>query len=231
MPQPTRLDALAGELAAVLDQEHHLSVAHQSLVDLLAERRDAVAAALHIQPRSALRYLGTEVIHELAVSIASAATPPPTPLDDLDPDAPFNAVHCAHYEPAADGLPALHLTPAGLLADTMLHELLTAAQVCLAVEDPHQECAAEHRAAGPHQQLRLHLNPAADYGHDDCVVASSCIGCMPDLFEDLPVQRAGWIRRYIPSGHRWVGHTRFRLVNSAASLAAIEAARARLTPA
>jgi hypothetical protein len=225
------LDTLADELAAILHEEHHLSIAQQSLVDLLAERRDTVAAALHIQPRSALRYLDTETIHELAASIASAATPPPTPLDNLDPDAPINAVHCAHYEPAADGLPALHLTSAGLLADTMLHELLTARQVCLAVEDPHQECAPEHRAAGPHQQLRLHLNPAGDYGHDDCVVASSCIGCMPDLFDDLTVQRAGWIRRYIPTGHRWVGQTRFQLVNTAASFAAIEAARARLTPA
>jgi hypothetical protein len=231
MPQPTRLDTLAAELAAVVREEYHLSVAEQSLVDLLADRRDAVAAALHIQPRSALRYLDTEAIRELATSIASAAAPPPTPLDDLDPDAALNAVHCAHYEPAADGLPALHLTPAGLLADTMLHELLTAPQVCLAVEDPHHDCAAEHRAAGPHQHLRLHLNPAADYGHDDCVVASSCIGCMPDLFDDLTAHRAGWIRRYIPTGHRWVGQTRFQLVNTTASLAAIQAARARLTPA
>jgi hypothetical protein len=231
MPQPTRLDALAAELAAVLHEEHHLSVAQQSLVELLADRRDTVAAALHIQPRSALRYLDTEAIRDLAASIAAAVTPPPTPLDDLDPDAPLNAVQCAHYEPAADGLPALHLTPAGLLADTMLHELLTAPQVCLAVEDPHQDCAAEHRAAGVHQQLRLHLNAAADYGHDDCVVASSCIGCMPDLFDALTAHRGGWIRRYIPTGHRWVGQTRFQLVNTAASLAAIEAARARLTPA
>jgi hypothetical protein len=231
MPQSTRLDALAAELAAVLDEEHGLSVAQQSLVDLLADRRDAVVAALHIQPRSALRYLDTDAIRELAASIATAAAPPPTPLDDLDPDAPLNAVHCAHYEPAADGLPALHLTPAGLLADSMLHELLTAPQVCLAVEDPHQDCAAEHRAAGVHQQLRLHLNAAADYGHDDCVVASSCIGCMPDLFDALTAHRGGWIRRYIPTGHRWAGQARFQLVNTAASLAAIEAARARLTPA
>jgi hypothetical protein len=231
MPQPTRLDTLAAELAAVLREEHHLSVAQQSLVEMLADRRDAVAAALRIQPRSALRYLDTDAIRELATSIASAAAPPPTLLDDLDPDAPINAVHCAHYEPAADGLPALHLTPAGLLADTMLHELLTAPQLCLAVEDPHQECAAEHRAAGPHQHLRLHLNPAADYGHDDCVVASSCVGCMPDLFDDLAVHRGGWIRRYIPGEHRWVGQARFELVNAAASLAAIEAARARLIPA
>jgi hypothetical protein len=231
MPQPTRLDALAAELAAVLHEEHHLSVAQQSLVDLLADRRDAVAAALRIQPRSALHYLDTNAIRELATSIATAAAPPPTLLDDLDPDAPINAVQCSHYEPAADGLPALHLTPAGLLADSMLHELLTAPQVCLAAEDPHQECAPAHRAAGAHQQLRLHMNPAADYGHDDCVVASSCIGCMPDLFDDLTAYRAGWIRRYIPTGHRWVGQTRFQLVNTTASLAAIEAARARLTPA
>jgi hypothetical protein len=54
---------------------------------------------------------------------------------------------------------------------------------------------------------------------------------MPDLFDDLTTHRAGWIRRYIPTGHRWVGQTRFQLVNTTASLAAIEAARARLTPA
>jgi hypothetical protein len=231
MPQPTRLDELADELAAVLRSEHQVDAAHQSLVDLLADRRDTVAAALRIQPRSALRYLDTEAIRDLATGIAAAVTPAPTALDELDLDAPFNAVHCAHYEPAADGLPALHLTPSGLLADELLPVLLTAPQVCLAVEDPHQDCGPEHRAAGPHQQLRLHLNPAADYGHDDCLVAGCCIGCMPQLFDDLAVQRAGWIRRYIPAGHRWVGQTRFRLVNTAASLAAIDDARARLTPA
>jgi len=152
-------------------------------------------------------------------------------LDDVDPAAAINAVHCAHYEPAADGLPALHIAPSGLLADVPLPALLAAPHVCLAVEDPHQDCAPEHRTGGPHQHIRLHLNPAAEYGHDDCLVASSCIGCMPHLFDDIAVHRAGWVRRYIPSGHRWVGQSRFRLVNTDASLAAIEAARARLTPA
>jgi hypothetical protein len=217
-------------------------VDQQSLVDLLADRRDAVASARPFISSHGRR-CATSTPRRSASSrpsIASAAAPPPTTLDDLDPDTPFNAVHCAHYEPAADGLPALHLTPTGLLADTMLHELLadtmlhellTAPQVCLAVEDPHQECAPEHRAAGPHQHLRLHLNPATDYGHDDCIVASSCIGCMPRLFDDLTEHQAGWIRRCILSGHRWVGQARFRLVNTATSLAAVEAARERLTPA
>jgi hypothetical protein len=89
--------------------------ANAPLLTGLADRRDTVTAALHIQPRSALRYLDTEAIRELTASIAAAVTPPPTPLDDLNPDAPVNAVHCAHYEPAADSLPALHLTPAGYL--------------------------------------------------------------------------------------------------------------------
>jgi hypothetical protein len=229
MPQPTRLDGLADELAALLRSEHHLAVNHQSLVDLLADRRDSVAAALHIQPRSALRYLDTEAIRDLATGIAAAATPAPTAVDDLDPDAPVNAVECAHYEPAADGLPALHLAPSGLLSDVLLPALLTAPLVCLAVEDPHEDCAPDQRAAGPHQHLRLHLNAVAEYGHDDCLVASSCIGCMPHLFDAIAAYQAGWIRRYIPTGHRWVGQARFRLGNPTASLAAIETARTRLT--
>jgi hypothetical protein len=57
VPQSTRLDELADELAAALRSEHHLDVAHVSLVGLLAERRAEVAAALRIQPRSALRAL------------------------------------------------------------------------------------------------------------------------------------------------------------------------------
>jgi hypothetical protein len=149
--------------------------------------------------------------------------------DDLNPAAAVNAVDCAHYEPAADGLPALHLTPSGLLSDVLLPELLAAPLVCLAVEDPHEDCPPEHRAAGPHQHLRLHLNAGAEYGHDDCLVVSSCIGCMPHLFDAIAAHQAGWIRRYIPSGHRWVGQARFQLGNPASSRAAIETARARLT--
>jgi hypothetical protein len=229
MPQPTRLDELADELAAILRSEHQLAVGHQPLVDLLADRRDAIAAALHIQPRSALRYLDTEAIQDLATGIAGAAMSARGPEDDLDPDAPVNAVDCAHYEPAADGLPALHLAPSGLLSDMLLPALLTAPLVCLAVEDPHGDCAPEHRAAGPHQSLRLHLNGAAEYGHDNCLVASSCIGCMPHLFDAIAAHQAGWIRRYIRTGHRWVGQARFQLGKPAASLAAIETARARLT--
>jgi hypothetical protein len=75
----------------------------------------------------------------------------------------------------------------------------------------------------------LHLNAAAEYGHDDCLVASSCIGCMPHLFDAIATHQAGWIRRYVPAGHRWVGQARFQLGNPAASLAAIETARGRLT--
>jgi hypothetical protein len=185
VPQLTRLDELADDLATVLRSEHHLAVDHQPLVDLLADRRDAVASALRIQPQSALRYLDPATVSDLAAGIAAAVTPAQTALDDLDPDAPVNAVHCAHYEPATDGLPALHLTPSGLLTDELLPTLLTAPHVCLAVEDPHQDCGPEHRAAGPHQHLRLHLNPAADYGHDDCLVASCCIGFMPQLLDDV----------------------------------------------
>jgi hypothetical protein len=206
-----------------------MAVDHQPLVDLLADRRDAIAAALHIQPRSALRYLDTEAIHDLATGIAGAATPVPRAVDDLNPDAAINAVDCAHYEPAADGLPALHLTPSGLLSDALLPALLTAPLVCLAIEDLHEDCPPEHRTAGPHQRLRLHLNAGAEYGHDDCLVASSCIGCMPHLFDAIAAHQAGWVRRYIPAGHRWVGQARFQLANPAASLAAIETARARLT--
>jgi hypothetical protein len=229
MPQPTRLDQLADELAAILRSEHQLAVDHQPLVDLLADRRAAIASALHIQPRSALRYLDTEAIRDLATGIAGAAAPVPRAGDDLDPAAAVNAVDCAHYEPAADGLPALHLTPSGLLSDVLLPELLTVPLVCLAVEDPHEDCAPEHRSAGPHQHLRLHLNAGAEYGHDNCLVASSCIGCMPHLFDAIAAHQAGWIRRYIRTGHRWVGQARFQLGNPAASLAAIKTARARLT--
>jgi hypothetical protein len=231
MPQPTRLDALAAELAAVLQSEHGLSVAQQSLVELLADRRDAVAAALHIQPRSALHYLDTETIRELATSIASAAAPPPTPLDDLDPDAPINAVHCAHYEPPLTACRRCTSRQPAYSPTRCLTNCSPPRRCASRSKTRHHDCAAEHRDAGPHQHLRLHLNPAADYGHDDCVVASSCIGCMPDMFDDLIAHRAGWIRRYIPTGHRWVGQTRFQLVNTTASLAAIQAARARLTPA
>ena len=229
MAQPTRLDELADELAAILRSEHQLTIDHQPLVDLLADRRNTIAYALHIQPRSALRYLDTEAIQDLATGIAGAAIPAPGAVDDLNPDAPVNAVDCAHYEPAADGLPALHLTPSGLLSDVLLPALLTAPLVCLAVEDPHEDCAPEHRAGGPHQHLTLHLNAAAEYGHDDCLVASSCIGCMPHLFDAIAAHQAGWIRRYIPTGHRWVGQARFQLGDPHASLAAIETARARLT--
>ena len=229
MPQPTRLDALADELAAILWSEHQLAVDHQPLVDLLSDRRDTIASALHIQPRSALRYLDTEAIQDLATGIAGAAAPAPMAGEDFNPDAPVNAVNCAHYEPAADGLPALHLTPCGLLSDVLLTELLTAPLVCLTVEDPHEDCAPEHRTAGAHQHLRLHLNAGAEYGHDDCLVASSCIGCMPHLFDAIAAHQAGWIRRYIRTEHRWVGQARFQLGNPAASFAAIETARGRLT--
>ena len=229
MAQPTRLDELADELAAILRSEHQLTIDHQPLVDLLADRRNTIAYALHIQPRSALRYLDTEAIQDLATGIAGAATPAPTAGEDLNPDAPVNAVDCAHYEPAADGLPALHLTPYGLLSDVLLPALLTAPLVCLAVEDPHEDCGPAHRAAGPHQRLRLHLNAGAEYGHDDCLVASSCIGCMPHLFDAIAAHQAGWIRRYIRTGHRWAGQARFQLGNPAASLVAIETARGRLT--
>jgi hypothetical protein len=71
----------------------------------------------------------------------------------------------------------------------LLPALLAAPLVCLAAEDQHQDCAPQHRAGG------LHLNPAVEYGHDDCLVASSCIGCMPRLFDDIAVHRAGWVRR------------------------------------
>lgn len=98
------------------------------------------AVALHIQPRSALRYLDTEAIQDLAADIAGAATPAPRAGGDLDPDAAVNTVECAHYESAADGLPALHLTPSGLISDALLPELLTAPLACLAVEDPHEDC-------------------------------------------------------------------------------------------
>jgi hypothetical protein len=229
MPQPTRLDELADELAAILGAEHHLAVDHQPLVNLLADRRDAIASALRIQPRSALRYLDTEAVQDLAAAIAGAAIPAPMAGDDLNPDAPVNAVDCAHYEAAADGLPALHLTPSGLLSGVLLPALLTAPLVCLAIEDPHESCAPEHRAAGPHQHLRLHLNAGAEYGHDDCLVASSCVGCAPRLFEAIAVHQAGWIRRYIRTEHRWVGQARFQLDNPGASLAAVETARTRLT--
>jgi hypothetical protein len=229
MPQPTRLDGLADELAAMLLSEHQLTVGRQALVDLLADRRDSIASALHIQPRSALRYLDTEAIQDLATAIAGAAIPAPMAGDYLNPDAPVNAVDCAHYEPAADGLPALHLTPSGLLSGVLLPALLTAPLVCLAIEDPHEDCAPEHRAAGPHQHLRLHLNAGAEYGHHDCLVASSCVGCTPHLFEAIAVHQAGWIRRYIRTGHRWVGQARFQLDNPTASLAAVETVRARLT--
>lgn len=229
MPQPTRLDQLADELGAVLQSEHQLAVGHQPLVGLLAERRDAIAAALHIQPRSAMRYLDVDAIRDLADGIAGSVAPSPTAGNDLNPDAPVNAVDCAHYEPAADGLPALHLTPSGLLSDMLLPALLAAPLVCLAVEDPHEDCAPQHRAPGPHQHLRLHLNAAAEYGHDNCLVASSCIGCIPHLFNAIAAHRAGWIRRYIRTGHRWAGQARFQLGNPAASLAAIETARGRLT--
>ena len=229
MPQPSRVDELADELAAMLLSDHQLAVGHQALVDLLADRRDTIASALHIQPRSALRYLDTEAIQDLAAGIAGAAIPAPMAVDNLNPDAPVNAVECAHYEPAADGLPALHLTPSGLLSDVLLPALLTAPLVCLAVEDPHADCAPGHRTAGPHQHLQLHLNAAAEYGHDDCLIASSCIGCMPHLFDAIVAHQAGWIRRYIRTGHRWVGQARFQLGNPAASLATIETARGRLT--
>jgi hypothetical protein len=229
MPQPTRLDGLADELAAILLSGHQIAVDHQALVDLLAGRRDAIASALHIQPRSALRYLDTEAVQDLAADIAGAATPAPRGGDNLSPDAAVNAVDCAHYETAADGLPALHLTPSGLLSDMLLPELLAAPLVCLAVEDPHEDCSPDHRTAGPHQRLRLHLNAGAEYGHDDCLVSSSCIGCMPHLFDAIAAHQADWLRRYIPAGRRWVGQARFQLANPAASLAAIETARARLT--
>ena len=54
---------------------------------------------------------------------------------------------------------------------------------------------------------------------------------MPHLFDfdAIAAHQAGWIRRYIRTGHRWVGQARFQLGNPAASLAAIETARARLT--
>ena len=55
------------------------------------------------------------------------------------------------------------------------------------------------------------------------------LGCMPHLFDAIAAHQAGWIRRYIRSGHRWVGQARFQLGNPAASLAVIETARGRLT--
>jgi hypothetical protein len=126
----------------------------------------------------------------------------------------------------------LHLTPSGLLSAVLLPALLAAPRVCLAVEDPHEDCGPEHRS-GPHQQLRLHLNAAAEYGHDGCVVAAGCVGCVPDLFQLIAAHQADWIR-YIRTGQQGAGQTRFQLGNiqlgnPAASLAAIEMARSRLS--
>jgi hypothetical protein len=158
---------------------------------------------------------------------SSAGALGPSARDDLNPDPPVNAVACAHYESAADGRPALDLTPSGLLSAVMLPELLAAPLVCLAVEDPHEDCAPEHRS-GPHQQLRLHMNAGAEYGHDGCVVAAGCVGCMPDLFDAIAAHQAGWIR-YIRTGQQRAGQTQFQLGNPAASLTAIETARSRLS--
>lgn len=53
---PTLIEQKARTLARLLSG-HGLTVPHDQLVGLIEERRDTLAAAMHIQPTSALRYL------------------------------------------------------------------------------------------------------------------------------------------------------------------------------
>ena len=61
----TSVDERARFLAACL-AEHHLVVPHRVLAADIASRRDAVAAELGIQPRSALRYLDDALLRDAA---------------------------------------------------------------------------------------------------------------------------------------------------------------------
>ena len=228
MPDTSPLALLADQLADILRERYRAILPHDRLVSLMCDHRDSIAAACHVTPDVALSLIDADSLNGLATSYVDYVSKPGA-MYDLDMDAPINAVRLGHYEPAADGLPALHMDPVGLTADPMLTDLVGAVVVSLAIEDPHPHCGPEHRAPAPHQHLRLHMNAGPEYGHDDCLVASACVGCDWRMFDDLFTHRAGWLRRYISVSHGWVGQSPFTLVNAADGHAMLKSARARVT--
>ena len=228
MPDTSPLDLLAEQLADILRERYRAILPHDRLVSLMRDHRDSIAAVRRVTPDVALSLIDADSLNGLATSYADYLFEHGA-MYDLDPDAPINAVRLGHCEPAADGLPALHMAPVGLIAEPMLTNLVAALVVSVAIEDLHPDCEPEHRAPAPHQHLRLHMNAGPAYGHDDCLVASACVGCDSRMFDDLFTHREGWLRRYIPVGHRWVGQSPFTLVNAADGNAMLESARARLT--
>jgi len=228
VPDTSPLDLLAEQLADILRERYRTSLPHDRLVSLMRDHRDAVATARRVTPDVALSLIDADTLDGLATGYADYLSKLGA-LDDLNMDAPINTVQLGHYEPAADELPALHMTPVGLLAEPMLIDLVAASAISVAIEAPHPHCEPEHRAPAPHQHLRLHMNAGPEYGHDNCLVASTCVGCDSRMLDALFTHREGWLRRYIPFGHRWVGQSRFTLVNPADGHALLESARARLT--
>jgi hypothetical protein len=69
MPRRTKLDEKAEILAGLLS-EHGLAAPHDHLVDLLRERRDAVAASIGVTPATAMGYLDEIVLRGLAETLA-----------------------------------------------------------------------------------------------------------------------------------------------------------------
>jgi hypothetical protein len=69
MAKRTLLDRKAESLARMLS-EHGLSAPHAELVNLVRERRDAVAAHMGVTPATAMRYLTDEVLRQMADAVA-----------------------------------------------------------------------------------------------------------------------------------------------------------------
>ena len=73
------------------------------------------------------------------------------------------------------------------------------------------------------------MNAGPEYGHDNCLVAAACVGCDSRMLDALFTHCEGWLRRYIPAGHQWVGQSPFTLVNAVDGHAILASARAGLT--